>query len=194
MELQQLGALLLFASVSTFTPGPNNLMLMTSGANVGFARTVPHMLGIAFGFAFMVLMVGIGLISVFNAYPMTHTILKYASLGYLAYLACKIAMSGKAETKSDFKPMTFFGAVAFQWVNPKGWSMALSAVTLYSDGGNWWTLLVISCCFWFVNFPSGTFWILVGRELQRWLTTPWRVRGFNIFMAVLLIGSTLPML
>ncbi len=194
MEIQQFGALLLFAAVSTFTPGPNNLMLMTSGANVGFKRTLPHMLGIAFGFAFMVLMVGIGLIGVFNAYPVIHTILKYASLAYLGYLAFKIAMSGKAEASSDFKPMTFLGAVAFQWVNPKGWSMALTAVTLYSNGGSWWALLAISGCFWFVNFPSGTFWILAGRELQRWLTTTLRVRSFNIAMALLLVGSTLPML
>lgn len=194
MEFEQLSALVLFAAVSTFTPGPNNLMLMTSGANVGFARTLPHMSGIAFGFAFMVLLVGLGLSSVFQAYPATHSVLKYLSLAYLAYLAIKIAMSGRAKDVEDFKPMTFLGAASFQWVNPKGWSMALSSVTLYSNGGGWFELLIISAIFLVVNYPSGSFWILAGRELQRWLTNTVRVRVFNVTMAVLLVGSTLPMI
>jgi threonine/homoserine/homoserine lactone efflux protein len=194
MELEQLSALVLFAFVSTFTPGPNNLMLMTSGANVGYIRTLPHMSGVAFGFAFMVLIVGLGLSSVFIAYPLTHTVLKYISLAYLVYLAAKIALSGRAKDVQDFKPMSFFGAASFQWVNPKGWSMALSSVTLYSNGGGWFELGIISLTFLLVNYPSGTFWILAGRELQRWLTNSFRVRAFNISMAVLLVGSTLPMI
>ncbi|MBP4034383.1 LysE family translocator [Aeromonas sp. PrichA-15] len=133
MEYHQLGALALFAFVSTFTPGPNNIMLMTSGANVGFKRTIPHMLGITFGFGAMLILVGIGLMSLFNAYPITHSILKVLSLSYLLYLTYKIATSGKTEAKHDFRPMSFLGAVAFQWVNPKGWSMALTAITVYSS-------------------------------------------------------------
>lgn len=194
MELEQLGALVLFAFVSTFTPGPNNLMLMTSGANVGYMRTLPHMSGVAFGFAFMVLIVGLGLSSIFTAYPATHTVLKYVSLAYLLYLAGKIALSGRAKDSADFKPMSFIGAASFQWVNPKGWSMALSSVTLYSNGGGWFELMIISLTFLIVNYPSGTFWILAGRELQRWLTTNVRIRTFNVSMALLLIVSTVPMI
>lgn len=154
MEFEQLTALVIFAFVSTFTPGPNNLMLMTSGANVGYMRTLPHMCGIAFGFAFMVLLVGLGLSAVFEAYPITHLVLKYVSLAYLAYLAVKIALSGRAKDVDNFRPMTFLGAASFQWVNPKGWSMALSSVTLYSNGGGWIELLIISATFLLVNFPS----------------------------------------
>ena len=194
MEFEQLSALILFAFVSTFTPGPNNIMLMTSGANVGYLRTLPHMCGIAFGFAFMVLLVGLGLSSVFEAYPAAHHVLKYVSLLYLGYLAFKIALSGRASAVEDFKPMSFLGAASFQWVNPKGWSMALSSVTLYSNGGSWLELLIISSTFLIVNFPSGTFWILAGRELQRWLTSNIRVRSFNVTMAALLVASTLPMI
>lgn len=194
MEFEQLSALILFAFVSTFTPGPNNIMLMTSGANVGYLRTLPHMCGIAFGFAFMVLLVGLGLSSVFEAYPAAHHVLKYVSLLYLGYLALKIALSGRASAVEDFKPMSFLGAASFQWVNPKGWSMALSSVTLYSNGGSWLELLIISSTFLIVNFPSGTFWILAGRELQRWLTSNIRVRSFNVTMAALLVVSTLPMI
>ncbi|WP_391090911.1 LysE family transporter [Vibrio sp. NH-UV-68] len=194
MEFEQLGALIVFAFVSTFTPGPNNLMLMTSGANVGYRRTLPHMCGIAFGFAFMVLLIGLGLSALFNTYPIVHMILKYLSLAYLAYLAIKIALSGQAKDVDNFTPMTFMGAASFQWVNPKGWSMALSSVALYSNSGGWVELMIISITFLVVNFPSGTFWILAGRELQRWLTSALRIRSFNIIMALLLVGSTLPMI
>ncbi|WP_159737230.1 LysE family translocator [Vibrio atypicus] len=194
MELQQLGALALFAFVSTFTPGPNNLMLMTSGANVGYNRTLPHMLGITLGFALMVILVGLGLIGIFNTYPISHTILKWASLGYLCYLALKIALSGQAESNGEFKPMTFLGAASFQWVNPKGWSMALSSVAIYSNTGSWQELLIISCVFMLANLPSCSFWVIAGRELQRWLTSATRVRVFNVSMALLLVGSTLPMI
>ncbi|NVC94284.1 LysE family translocator [Vibrio natriegens] len=194
MEYHQLGALALFAFVSTFTPGPNNIMLMTSGANVGFKRTIPHMLGITFGFGAMLILVGIGLMGLFHAYPVTHTILKALSLSYLLYLTYKIATSGKAETKNNFKPMSFIGAAAFQWVNPKGWSMALTAVTVYSSGAAWLELIFIAGIFCLTNLPSVTFWTAAGIQLQRWLTTSKRVKGFNYGMAALLLLSTIPMI
>lgn len=94
------------------------------------------MLGITFGFGAMLILVGIGLMSLFHAYPLTHSILKVLSLSYLLYLTYKIATSDKTEAKHDFRPMSFLGAVAFQWVNPKGWSMALTAITVYTSGGS----------------------------------------------------------
>ncbi|MGR5236324.1 LysE family translocator [Vibrio alfacsensis] len=194
MEIHQLGALALFAFVSTFTPGPNNIMLMTSGANVGFKRTIPHMLGIALGFAFMVILVGVGLMGIFNRYPMSDQILKYVSLAYLLYLATKIAMSGRAQEVDDFKPLTFVGAASFQWVNPKGWSMALSSVTLFSANGTWFDVAIIALAFTLANIPSVSFWTIAGQQLQHWLTTPVRIRAFNITMALLLIASTVPMI
>ncbi len=194
MEYPQLGALALFAFVSTFTPGPNNIMLMTSGANVGFKRTIPHMLGITLGFGAMLILVGIGLMSLFHAYPMTHSVLKILSLSYLLYLTYKIATSDKAETNKDFKPMSFLGAVAFQWVNPKGWSMALTAVTVYSSGAAWLELSFIASIFCLANLPSVTFWTAAGMQLQRWLTTPKRIKSFNYSMAALLLLSTIPMI
>lgn len=194
MLLDQVIALTLFAFVSTFTPGPNNVMLMTSGANVGYLRTLPHIAGVVFGFAFMVLLVGLGLTQVFITYPALHQGLKWLSLLYLGYLAVKIALSGQVSSQEAYKPLTFLNAAGFQWVNPKGWSMALTAVTLYSNGGGVWELLVISSAFMLVNFPSCSFWVLAGKEMQRWLTSTTRVRMFNITMALLLVASTLPML
>ncbi|WP_440887398.1 LysE family translocator [Vibrio sp. WZ-1] len=194
MEYHQLGALALFAFVSTFTPGPNNIMLMTSGANVGFKRTIPHMLGITLGFAAMLILVGIGLMGLFHAYPITHRVLKILSLTYLLYLTYKIATSSKTEVKDNYQPMSFLGAVAFQWVNPKGWSMALTAITVYSSGGSWLELAFIAGIFCLANLPSVTFWTAAGMQLQRWLTTSKRIKSFNYSMAALLLLSTIPMI
>ncbi|CAE6934269.1 threonine efflux protein [Vibrio sp. B1REV9] len=194
MEYHQLGALALFAVVSTFTPGPNNIMLMTSGANVGFKRTIPHMLGIILGFAAMLMLVGVGLMGLFHAYPITHNILKIISLTYLLYLTYKIATSSKTEVKGEYRPMSFFGAVAFQWVNPKGWSMALTAITVFSNGGTGLELAFIAGIFCVANLPSVTFWTAAGMQLQRWLTTTKRVKSFNYGMATLLLLSTIPMI
>lgn len=194
MEIPQLSALALFAFVSTFTPGPNNIMLMTSGANVGFKRTIPHMLGITFGFAAMLVLVGIGLMGLFHTYPITHSILKALSLAYLLYLTYKIATSSKTEVNDDYRPMSFLAAVAFQWVNPKGWSMALTAITVYSSGGSWLELAFIASIFCLANLPSVTFWTAAGMQLQRWLTTSKRVKIFNYGMATLLLLSTIPMI
>ncbi|HFQ5303324.1 TPA: LysE family translocator [Vibrio vulnificus] len=194
MELSQLSALALFAFVSTFTPGPNNIMLMTSGANVGFVRTIPHMLGITLGFAVMVMLIGVGLMGLFHSYPLSHQILKYLSLSYLVYLAAKIALSGKASERKDFKPMSFLQAASFQWVNPKGWTMALTAVSVYSTGSQWWELVLIAGVFILANLPSVSLWTAAGTQLQRWLTTQTRVKSFNISMALLLLLSTVPML
>ena len=149
---QLLAALAAVAFVSSITPGPNNAMLMASGANFGFGRTLPHLAGVAIGFAILLLAVGLGLGGLFTAFPFLHVVLKVVGAGYLLWLAWKIAtakgVSGKA---GGGRPITFLQAVGFQWVNPKGWSMALTAITVYSSGGSWLELALIagtyrSCC------------------------------------------------
>lgn len=115
-------ALVIFAFVSSVTPGPNNLMLMASGANFGVWRTVPHMLGISCGFGLMVLLVGVGLIRVFDTFPLVYTVLKILSLGYLLFLAWKIAQAQPlGQGRGAARPMTFLQAASFQWVKPGAW-------------------------------------------------------------------------
>ncbi|GAA5645980.1 MULTISPECIES: LysE family translocator [Vibrio] len=194
MEFQQLGALALFAFVATFTPGPNNIMLMTSGANIGLLRTIPHMIGIIIGFAVMLLTVGLGLSQVFNTFPLLHDILKVASLAYLLYLAAMIAVSKPKSATQDYRPMTLLSAAAFQWVNPKAWSMALSAISLFYTNASVSGLLFISVVFAVVTAPSVLIWTLAGTQLQKWLTSPKRTRVFNVTMALMLVGSTIPMI
>jgi threonine/homoserine/homoserine lactone efflux protein len=127
-------ALIAFAAVMAFTPGPNNIMVLSSGLTYGFRRTLPHIAGIAIGVSFMVAAVGLGLGALFITWPVLQTILKYAGIAYLIYLASVIAMSGAATSGQDIQaaPMTFLGAALFQWVNVKGWVMAIGIITAYS--------------------------------------------------------------
>lgn len=195
MQWEQLTALALFAFVSTFTPGPNNLMLMSSGANVGFNKTIPHMLGITIGFPVMVILVGFGLVELFEQYPIVHQGLKVISLTYLAYLAWQIARSQPPSgTALNYQPLSFWQAASFQWVNPKGWSMALTAVSVYNPNNSWFGLTIIALVYALANVPSVSFWTVAGQKLQHFLTTPVRVRTFNYSMALLLVASTIPML
>lgn len=194
MDIQQLLALFTFVLVSTASPGPNNIMLMTSGANIGFLRTVPHMLGIVFGFSFMVLLVGVGLMGLFQLYPVLHQVLNIACIAYLFYLALKIARAQPGSQNAEYQPMSFFAAVNFQWINPKAWTMAITAVSVYNTLNNWQGVLIVSLMFGLVNMPSTTLWTYAGQKLQIWLNSPLRVKWFNYSMAGLLILSIAPMM
>lgn len=193
MTFDLIPALAAFALVSSITPGPNNLMLMASGANFGFARTMPHMLGIGVGFMVMVLLVGAGLAQVFDAYPISHKVLKSVSVLYLLYLALRIATAAPARTgESKGMPMTFVQAAAFQWVNPKAWSMALTAVTVYTPDTTLAAITLVALVFGAINLPSVSTWTLLGQQMARVLTNPTRLAMFNWTMAALLIASLYP--
>ncbi|MEM6595639.1 MAG: LysE family translocator [Pseudomonadota bacterium] len=195
MNIDILYGLIGFAFVSSITPGPNNLMLMASGANFGFWRTVPHMLGIALGFTLMVFLVGLGLAQVFEAYPVLHDVLKVLSVVYMAWLAWKIANAATpGDGEAGGTPMTFLQAAAFQWVNPKAWAMALTAVTIYSFGPSLWAVAAVAGTFGLVNGPAVSSWTLLGTQLRRVLTNPLRLRVFNWTMAGLLMVSLYPAL
>ena len=193
MSYELLWALAAFAFVSSITPGPNNLMLMASGANFGFRRTSPHMLGIGLGFVFMVMLVGIGLAQVFEAYPISHTVLKIVSVLYLLYLAWKIANAAPIKDGTQTgTPMTFLQAAAFQWVNPKAWSMALTAVTVYTPDTSFLAIGIVALVFGAINLPSVSSWTLLGQQMSRLLTNPARLTAFNWTMAGLLVASLYP--
>ncbi len=195
MTYDVLLALSLFAMVSSITPGPNNLMLMASGANFGFLRTIPHMLGIGIGFMVMVFLVGIGLIRVFDAWPLSHTILKGVSVVYLCWLALKIAHAAPpAKGKEGGRPFTFLQAALFQWVNPKAWTMALTAITLYAPDRSLWAILLVALVFGIINLPCVSSWTVLGQQVSRLLSNPSRLRVFNRVMAALLVASLYPVL
>jgi len=195
MSIELLLALCSFAFVSSITPGPNNLMLMASGANFGFRRTVPHMLGVGIGFTVMVLLVGAGLMQVFDRWPVAHDVLKAVSVAYLLWLAWKIARAGEpGQGKSGATPITFLQAAAFQWVNPKAWFMALTAITAYAPDRSLWAVGVVALVFGAINLPTVSTWTLLGQEIKRVLTNQRRLTLFNWTMAGLLVASLVPVL
>ncbi|KPY57000.1 Transporter, LysE family [Pseudomonas amygdali pv. sesami] len=189
-------AFTLFAFVTSITPGPNNMMLLASGVNFGFSRTLPHMLGISIGFFVLVLAVGFGLGSVFKAWPLLYTILRYVGAAYLLYLAWKIATSGPASDNVDSqgKPLSFMSAALFQWVNPKAWIMAIGAISTYTPmQGYFYNVVVISAVFALINLPSVGIWAGFGSLLRNILRDPLGLRIFNGVMAVLLVASLYPL-
>lgn len=195
MTLDLYIALASFALVTVITPGPNNLMLMTSGANFGFRRTVPHMAGIGLGFPAMVAMVGLGVMQLFDVWPFARTVLTVASAVFLFWLAWKIAnAAAPGEAEASGRPLTFLQAAAFQWVNPKAWSMALSAITLYAPGRDPGAVAWVAGTYVGVGLISTTTWAALGLPIRRWLTSPRRLRVFNWTMAVGLVAAMLPAL
>ena len=189
-------ALLGFAFVTSITPGPNNLMVMASGANFGFRPTIPHMLGISVGFCVMTLLMGLGLAGLFLTLPWLKGVLKVLAVLYMLWLPWKIAHAGApAEGRANGAwPMTFLQAAAFQWVNPKAWAMALGAIAAYAGGGEIGVLVLVAVTFATVNLPSISVWAYAGDRLRLALSNPGRLRAFNWTMAVLLVLSLIPVL
>jgi threonine/homoserine/homoserine lactone efflux protein len=199
MTAELFAALAAFAFVSSITPGPNNLMLMASGINFGVRRTVPHMLGVALGFTLMIVLIGLGIMQIIDAVPGSYFFITIASGLYLLYMAWKIATTdtslaenGNAATTS--KPFTFLQAALFQWVNPKAWTMALTAISAYAPESQGWVgVLLVAGVFGIINLPSTGAWAVMGAKMRRFLSDPVRLRTFNIIAAVLLVGSLYPM-
>ncbi|MBT3807553.1 MAG: LysE family translocator [Desulfobacula sp.] len=188
-------AVLLFAASTTVTPGPNNVMIMTSGLNHGIRKSLPHLLGISIGFPVMLILIGLGLGNLFEAIPAIHEIIKLIGVLYLLYLSWLIATSqaGDMEGKAS-NPLSFFQAVLFQWVNPKAWVVAIGAVSAYTSLSSHFykEVMIIAIIFFFVAIPSLSTWLFFGVGLKRILKQPFYQKTFNIFMALLLVASIIP--
>jgi threonine/homoserine/homoserine lactone efflux protein len=195
MSQQLLFAFIVFAIVMFITPGPNNIMVLSSGLTYGFRRTMPHIAGITIGFAFMVAAVGLGFGTVFLAYPVLQTVLKYAGAAYLIYLAIMIALSGppKPGEERERGPMTFWGAAMFQWVNVKGWVMVIGTITAYAAIARFpWNIAIQAGLALGLGVVSTSIWTLFGSALRPVLSSERAVRAFNIIMALLLLASLYP--
>ncbi|AUH34272.1 LysE family translocator [Paracoccus tegillarcae] len=195
MQTELLLAFSGFAAVTLFTPGPNNMMLMASGANFGIRRSLPHLFGVALGFPAMVALMGLGIDRLFAAFPALVPAMQIASFAYMIYLAWRIAHAGAPRDKAaevEARPFTFLQAAAFQWVNPKAWAMGLGALSVYAAGlgGSLWVVVLFAA----IGIPSAATWTAMGQGLRRWLARGSRLVWFNRSMAVLLVVSMLPVL
>jgi len=189
MDFNIIVGFLFLAFPAFFTPGPNNLMLMTSAAKFGFARTIPHAVGISLGFPFMVFIIGLGLGEIFALYPMMKLILKYVAAVYLLYMAYNLLGIRIGEISGSERPMRFYEAALFQWINPKAWAMGVSFVAAFVVSGDerWASLmwLVLGCLL--VSPLSTIFWMLFGKQLQVLLKRTGNERFLGIIMALLMI-------
>lgn len=195
MSPELLLALTVYAAVASATPGPNTLMLLASGVNFGFVRTIPHILGVVIGFALMVTLVGLGLVGLFLGWPAARQILQVVSVVYLLWLAWRIANAASPEgSRRPARPFGFLLAAGFQWVNPKAWVMAVGAIALYAPGQDMASVIMVAAVFTAVNIPSAALWTGMGGALRNWLESPTRRRLFNRTMAFLLVLSLYPVL
>lgn len=189
-------SVLLFCFASTGTLGPNAFMLISSGLNYGIKNSLPHYFGVVFGFPVLVAFIGFGLGSFFTQYPSFHQAIKILGVSYLLYLAWKIANTKSANTGSNLqKPLTFFQAAAFQWVNPKAWVIAIGAIATFTTHGNISTqiIFIIFACFLASLLCMGI-WLVIGASLQTLIERPRQFQLLNIAMAFVLIVSIIPML
>lgn len=196
MALDVFLAFLVFALVTSFTPGPNTIMVTASGVNFGFVRTVPHMLGILIGFLVLVIACAAGLGVLFAAYPPLQFALKIAGAAYMVWLAWKVANARPADPAQEApgSPLTFLQAAIFQWVNPKAVVIAVSAIAIYVRPERWlFDLTVLLAIFAMTTILSVGAWTGFGVALRRLLRNPVHARVFNIVMAALLVISIVPM-
>ncbi|MEL0622054.1 LysE family translocator [Marinomonas arenicola] len=188
-------ALALFAFIMSVTPGPNNMMLLASGAQFGFRRTLPHMIGIVLGMASLLFSVLLGMGALFVLYPPIYSVLKWVGGAYLLWLAWKVAsapVGQLANGKQSASPMRWWQAALFQYVNPKAWMMSVGCVSSFSLAGDlyvqsgFWIIVLFAC----MGFPAITLWAWAGVAIRRWLTDDKRQRAFNYGMG-LATASTL---
>jgi threonine/homoserine/homoserine lactone efflux protein len=190
-------SILIFAISTTITPGPNNIMIMASGINYGIKKSIPHLCGICLGLPIMIIMIGLGFSIVFEMYPFLHQIIKILGVLYLVYLAWLIAKSSPKSFKNKKShPMTFVQGVMFQWVNPKAWVIATSAISAYTNTSSSVNtqIILISLIFLAVEFPCVGVWLVFGTGIKRFLKSEQMQRAFNICMALLLIASVMPVI
>jgi threonine/homoserine/homoserine lactone efflux protein len=186
---------LVFAVVSSVTPGPNNLMLMASGSAFGLKRTVPHLAGVVIGFGLMTLAVGLGLAGLLRTAPIVFVVLKWAAVAYILYIAWRMVRAkGPGVGGTDGRPISFLAAAGFQWINPKAWVMAVGAVGAYAGRGHFVAdVALIAATFVLVNIPTALVWASFGAAIRRWFRKPGHLKAFNWTMAALLVASLYPL-
>jgi len=192
-------ALLLFVLVAGFTPGPNNIIALSIGFNYGYKKVIPHILGVSIGFPVMLMLIGTLLYPFMKRFEMLFTVLRYASILYIFYLAYKIATSNIDEKElegSVKKPISFFQSLAFQWINPKAWAGALSTVTIYIPSGDEYLkgLVIASLVSAITIVGAISTWALIGKKIKKFIKNPFQVRLFNVIMSILLVISVLIMM
>ena len=194
----------LFMLVSSITPGPNNTMLMASGVHFGYRRTLAHLMGVQLGFGFMLIAVGLGLHTVLSQFPAFYDVVRFAGAAYMVWMAWSLASARpqfqeqaaiEQSVQNELKPLGVWGAVLFQWVNPKAWVMAVTIMSAYvPPGAGLLQIAPLGLMFAVLGFPCSSVWVGFGSALRSYLQEAFRMRVFNCTMAAALLLSLYPML
>ena len=186
--------LLTLCMIQSGTPGPNNIMLTASGKNFGYIKTIPHMLGVVLGFLTLLAILSLGLITIFNQYPIVQTVLKYIGACYLLYLAYRIYSSDNKNDPSKYRPLTFIEVTLFQYVNPKGIMMGITTISIYTDFNKYEFIdsftegmMFIFLSYTIVNTIAVVGWTAVGVTLDNFIKSKKAIKRFNTIMAILLV-------
>ncbi len=186
--------LLTLCMIQSGTPGPNNIMLTSSGKNFGFIKTIPHMLGVVLGYLTLLTVLSLGLITIFDQYPIVQEILKYIGACYLLYLAYRIYSSDNKSDSSKSRPLTFIEVTLFQYVNPKGIMMGITTISIYTDFYQYEFIdsyiegmMFIFLSYTIVNAIAVVGWTAVGVSLDNFIKSTKAIKRFNAIMAILLV-------
>ena len=181
----------LFWFVAAYTPGPNNVVASYSGFNFGIIKTIPHILGVTLGFTSLVFLLTIGLINIFKLFPIIQVVMKYLGTLFLIYLAYKIATSTKSDDPKKQNPVKFIETFLFQYLNPKGVTVAIIVVSTYVELGenyiNYATQVVVLALLF--SSTSITLWTFIGKFLRKFATNEKFIKYFNYVMSSLLLLS-----
>ena len=191
--MESLFSLALFAFVATVTPGPNNIMLTSSGIRFGFLRTMPHIFGIVFGFLILMSLCAAGIGSLIIAIPALHTALKIAGSGYLVWLAWQLrSMAFDREAEAQARPMSFLGAALFQFANPKAWVMGITGASAFLPAVQPIALAIAIFCIVFtvIELPAIMLWAGMGAVLRRYLTQrKWQLLFCGVMIVLTLYAA-----
>lgn len=188
MSFNAIFTLFSIAMAAAWTPGPNNALLSGSAAKFGLRRTAPHALGVGFGFPVMVFIISVCLGAAFQKSVLLQNILRYGGAAMLLWVAWKIASSGGLGSASGpARPFRFYEAAAFQWINPKGWVMAVSIAAQFINPAQMWSsAFIVSAVFLVGGLSSAFGWAILGLGLRRLLSVGHRMRIFDISMGIII--------
>lgn len=197
LPLDLIASFAAFAFVMSITPGPNNVIALASGANFGFRRSMPFFTGVSIGFPIMLAVLATGFKAVLLTAPWVFDAIRVAGVLYMLWMAWHIATADGIDSGGGERaaPVSFLQGCALQWVNPKAWTIAVGALAAYAPVDRFWlSIAMMGALFAVIAWPSTAVWALFGQLVQRWLSTPQRLRAFNVTMALLLVASLAPIL
>jgi len=192
MPADQLLALATLAVVGSFTPGPNNTIATVTGANHGLRATLPHVLGVPFGFGSMLVAGSLGVAALLIAHPWLGQAIKWIGIAYLLYISWLIARAGSIADRRLARPLTFWQSAAFQYANPKAWMLAAATAGTFMtvEAGVLRTAIIV-VVFGTTAVASLLAWAWLGASLRSWLQVGTRLARFNLSMGALLAATAL---